>query len=136
MPRKKYEWNLEFKRKIPPCGKQALHINNICSLDYVHDIKKVILSTSADDLQSTLQQYKENEPEPLSRQFHERKSRAEAITHQREKRSNILLFPSGKHMQTYLYSIYSITYTFIRHFHFSNFCGLRRPCNSSQGTVQ
>ena len=50
------------------------------SLDYATEIERLLFSTPTATLAETLNAYKRKVPDPLNRQFPERRSRDEAVT--------------------------------------------------------
>ena len=51
----------------------------VYTVDYVDAVKNTMFSTSLEDLSETAAKYTEKAPEPLSRQFTERRSKEDAI---------------------------------------------------------
>ncbi len=55
-----------------------------------------MLSTSAEDLQKAFDLFNKDAPDSLTSQFTERKSKAEAVAYQNQRKSNIIqLYPPG-----------------------------------------
>ena len=66
------------------------------SLDYVSDIKSTMFQSNVAELNELTDLYKKKEPEPLNRQFENRRSKADAISHHLERKQKVtVLFPPG-----------------------------------------
>ena len=76
------------------CAKLKLLI--FISLDYVSDIKSTMFQSTIAELNELTDSYKQKEPEPLNRQFENRKTKADAISHHLERKQKVtVLFPPG-----------------------------------------
>ena len=64
---------------------------------YVDEIKNTLLSTSIEDLKEAFDAYTKDVPESLTSQFTERRTKADAIRHQNERKSiQTPHFPTSK----------------------------------------
>ena len=63
---------------------------------YVFDIKNTMLSSTLKEMKYIFDLSKEDEPEPLDRQFERKKSKADAIRHHLQRKvTATVLFPDG-----------------------------------------
>ena len=60
----------------------------ISLLGYVDEIKDVVLGNTEEELQITLDKYKKKVTKPLTSQFPERKTKAEAVNALKKRKSN------------------------------------------------
>lgn len=66
------------------------------SLDYVSDIKSTMFQSTLAEMKELTDSYKQNEPEPLNRQFENRRSKGDAIDRHLERKQKVtVLFPPG-----------------------------------------
>ena len=71
-----------------------------CNVDYVEQIKEVLLSMHTSDRSEIMEKYAKKVPESLTAQFSERREKSAAIQRQTERRSlQASMYPSSKYLQ-------------------------------------
>ena len=80
-------------------------------IEYVNAVKSALFTTSEDDLSDTVKKYKKKAPEPLCKQFTDRRSKQDAIKRHKQRKALDChaLFPSCEYCRSYkLYSTKNI----------------------------
>ena len=76
-----------------PCLHLFLHF---ILLGYIEEIKNLMFSKSVQDFKETIPLSNNDVPDPITSQFTERKSRADTVAHNIQRRSRVTqLYPTG-----------------------------------------
>jgi hypothetical protein len=72
-------------------------------VEYVNAVKNILFSTTEEDLSKTVEKYRKKAPDPLCKQFTNRRSKEDAIKRYRDRKAldGQALFPSCEYIQNH-----------------------------------